>query len=300
MRYQKISGVLLGVFAAVSIGCASSPAVRSSASAIASISDHQKVEGSWDLVSRTVDRDGDVQIDRQLLQLHQRGHHVLGIWDRARDWIPHRCTVRRRELVVGKIATRGVELEVAKKLPATDTPTCVGKLPELSTCQIARVGKTLDLRCGKKTYEFARRAEPSLPLTVALGGGQLTGVWTWHHRSVDRDGDLKIEHERWHLTQNGRTVEGFYDRYVAIRSRDGRPFRCNEALGYRNAARFRVRGVIQAGKVLLREVSYVTRPGSCETGRRSLDRYIGILTRTGAGSAIQLRWKNGAQLLRKR
>ena len=128
--------------------------------------------------------------------------------------------------------------------------------------------------------------------------GSVTGVWTWHHRSRDPQKDLKIEDEVWHLLQRGDEVYGYYDRLVVVRSADGRRFMCNHGLAYSNLARFRVRGHIKDGRMILKELDYRARPGACETGRRVLDTYQGTLAREG--SLIRLRWKRGAQLLYKR
>ncbi len=274
----------------------------------ASLASSQRVAGAWDLVER---RDLAAPHQRSVsvheLQLRWLQGSLVGTWDRERrlEAAPGQvyratdatgCRDRRRLLVQGIPHGNSVRLERIHTLD--DRPRCDARQPIPETCQLQRRGLRLSLRCGATELLFTRRRQQALPLMLALARpGGLTGVWTWHHRSVDPEGDLKIEHETWHLFQKGRRVEGFYDRVVRIRSRDGRPFSCNEALGYANAARFRVRGLVVGGEVYLKEVSYTTAPSTCETGRRRLDRYIGKLSQ---GGRIQLRWPSGAQLLRRR
>ena len=138
-----------------------------------------------------------------------------------------------------------------------------------------------------------------IPLAFALGrAGSVTGVWTWHHRSGDSQGDMKTEDETWHLLQNGDRVDGFYDRRVTVRSGDGRRFVCNNEYGYETFARFKVRGRIKGARVHIREVEFNAKAGACETSKRLLDEYQGIVALDG--SMIHLSWGKGSQLLYRR
>jgi hypothetical protein len=268
----------------------------------------QRVDGAWDLVERRgLSRPHGSSVEIHELHLRWLDGALVGTWDLERRLTAApgqvyratgsaRCSERRRLLLTGRPGRQGVRLE--RIHPFDHQPRCHTDRGLPRGCVLRREGRRLALRCDGEVLTFTRRRQEPLPLMLALAGpGGLTGIWTWHHRSVDPEGDLKIEHETWHLFQNGRQVEGFYDRVVRIRSRDGRPFSCNEALGYANAARFRVRGLVVGGEVYLKEISYTTATSDCETGRRRLDRYIGKL---GKGGRIQLRWPSGAQLLHRR
>lgn len=268
-------------------------------------------QGAWGMVERGQDARGDEYLDAHevLVRADTRGWTIA--WDRARTWKSsdtgrvfregrsERCTVAARAMLRGKARKDGkVVLERTAKLPREQR--CVGSLPFPRSCSLAAAGNELRLECGKRQYVFSRQRDVSPALLFALlaPGGRVSGVWTWHHRSIDREGDLKIETETWHLFQRGKRVEGFYDREVAVRSRDGRRFLCNDGLGYNSRARFLIRGKVVGDQLHLREVSYVTKAGRCDTGRRTLDRYVGVLQ--GRDGLINLRWRTGGQLLRRR
>lgn len=297
------------------MGCGHPPAPMNPRAAVGptlapeSLAGSQQIGGSWDLVEARQEGE-DRLVDQHELQLRWLGNDVVGVWDRSRSWLAapgrafvetnsQQCLLRRRHLLRGRIrADGGFSLAPVRSL-AHARSTCAAPLPLPQDCVARRRDTLLELRCARQLLLFSRRSEPATPLALAMAPpGEVTGIWTWHHRSVDGEGDLKIEHETWHLIQRGSQVEGFYDRTVRMRSRDGRPFRCNDELGYRNSARFRVRGLIAGREVYLKEISYSTAPSDCETGQRRLDRYIGVLE-AGSGR-IQLRWRSGAQFLRRR
>lgn len=268
-------------------------------------------QGAWGSLDRGKIRKGDAYLDSHEMLVKGDARGWVVVWDQARTWQSDapglvyqqagsaRCTVTSRALYRGSLGPKGrLRLRYDKALPREEN--CQGQLLFPKACSLQAENHRLTLDCGEQRRIFARRREasPSLLFALLAPGGRVSGVWTWHHRSIDREGDLKIEHETWHLFQRGASVEGFYDRVVAIRSRDGRRFLCNDDLGYRSRARFLVRGKLVGDKLMLREVSYVTNPGRCDTGRRSLDRYMGVLqSRDGE---IHLRWRTGGQLLRRR
>jgi len=98
--------------------------------------------------------------------------------------------------------------------------------------------------------------------------------------------------------QRDRRIRGHYDRQVTIRSKDGRPFKCNNALYYSNRTRFFPEGEVRGGRIHFREVSYRTSGGACESGRRELDQYTGSLD--PAAQRLTLSWGRGAQVLTRR
>ncbi|MCK5798235.1 MAG: hypothetical protein KAI47_13675, partial [Deltaproteobacteria bacterium] len=270
----------------------------------------ERVAGSWDAV-RYASGDSAIDhfVDRHEIELRWIEGRILGTWDWERDYVasPGRvfrangssqCRSRQTFLLDGERMDGEIRLRPLRRL-GPPPRRCKHALRPRRDCAFLRRGAKLDLHCGGARWTLSRRRGNPSPLLWALARqDRLTGVWTWHHRSIDSEGDLKIEHETWHLFRRGRRVEGFYDRFVRIRSRDGRPFSCNEALGYENSARFRVQGVLVGEEVYLEEISYAAAPSTCETGRRRLDHYIGKI-RLG-GAQLELRWPKGAQLLHRR
>ncbi|MBW2731500.1 MAG: hypothetical protein JRH20_03850 [Deltaproteobacteria bacterium] len=268
-------------------------------------------QGAWLSVERGQDDGGDTYVDTHEVLVKGNADGWVMVWDRARTWRTTdagkvfrdgrgtRCSVAARVLLQGRARVDGtVLLEHKADLPRESQ--CEGTLPSPQLCSLSAEKNHLHVTCGQQKTVFFPKQQVSPPLLFAALGpsGRISGVWTWHHRSIDAEGDLKIEHETWHLFQRGGQVEGFYDRVVAIRSRDGRRFLCNDGLGYRSSARFLLRGKIVGQKLRLHEVSYRTDPGRCDTGRRSLDRYVGVLQRKDG--EIRLHWRSGGQLLRRR
>jgi hypothetical protein len=102
-----------------------------------------------------------------------------------------------------------------------------------------------------------------------------SGVWDWTFRSTNEAGDVRLEQEEWHLTQRGDQIEGYYDRAVTIQSTDGRPFRCNQKLGFATTTRVRIAGRAEDEHVQLREISFEVPPSPCDDGARTLVSYDG-------------------------
>jgi hypothetical protein len=125
---------------------------------------------------------------------------------------------------------------------------------------------------------------------------QISGTWTWEMRGLGWDGDAKIEQEEWHLQQSGNVIRGYYDRVVTSVSTDGHPYRCNQQTQFATLTRYQVEGQISGSEVLIREVSYDTKPSQCEERpQRRLDAYRGNV----AGDEIILVWGTGKQVLKR-
>jgi hypothetical protein len=126
-----------------------------------------------------------------------------------------------------------------------------------------------------------RADEARLAASMAAGGTAAlraaTGTWDWVFRSTTQQGDLRIEQEEWHLTQEGTRVFGYYNRQVVTLSSDQRPFRCNGLLGFVNSTRVRVLGEIHDAALSLREVGVDADKNPCDDGTRNLTSYVGRL-----------------------
>ena len=273
--------------------------------------DHWPQAGVWGLVARSTDAEGDARVDRHELHLMRDGNKLAGFWSRSTsydstDGRAFACNGKThyesesRGALSGDFYVGGAQVHRSAILPARrHYPNCPKAAAPPAQCELRIEQQQLIASCDGQRFVFQRRLDPPVPVQlVARGIGALTGVWTWHHRSHDRQGDLKIEDEEWHLFQRNARVEGYYDRQVRVRSSDGRRFLCNNGLAYTSVARFRVRGVITAGYLHLREVGFKAKPGQCEPGRRSLDKYRGTLSQDGA--TLHLHWAAGMQRLRRR
>lgn len=273
------------------------------------------IAGAWDLVSESTDQAGDRRIERSEWHLQAGGGRVHGFVHRALTYlsangVPFRCsgqlqaTRSWRSVVEGRLGPGGRTAELGTIASAGDPTACGdgGADPALDArrCRLSLVAASrLRVECGHGQSELSRRLESPVPVRLAIHDPDtLTGVWTWHHRSVDAEGDVKSETETWRLEQRGVMLSGQYERVVVVRSGDGRRFQCNGALQYTNASRFELSGKIEGRRVRIRELSFRARPHRCETGQRTLDEYEGVLA--PGGHAIRLSWGRGAQLLQRR
>jgi hypothetical protein len=303
-------GLLLAGIAPCITGCG---ATRSAGTRYASLSAagataKSPLTGVWDLVQRSRDAEGDERIERH--EFHaapgpQGG--VYGVWNSSLTWVsadgrPFLCNnessyrLQQRTL----LRSSGENGGFFETLAHTDEPGPCGVHPKATEACAARVqGSHLVLSCADRRLILSRRLDEPLPLAVALGDSKrVTGVWTWHHRSRDPDGDAKIENETWQLVQQGTRVRGYYLREVVVQSGDGRRFRCNGGHEYRNLAQFWVEGEVRGTELHLKETNYATLPGACETGQRTLDKYRGIVER--GRSTIRLQFGRGSQFLYRR
>ena len=122
------------------------------------------------------------------------------------------------------------------------------------------------------------------------------GVWSWELKSIDADGDERIEREEWHLTEDDTGVSGWYDRNVS-RIREGGTFPCNNEGRYETVTRYDIHGQRVGDTVVLSEIRYKAEPSRCDNGMRRLDTYHGSVV--PGGDQLVLTWGAGNQVLRR-
>ena len=126
----------------------------------------------------------------------------------------------------------------------------------------------------------------------------VAGTWDWELRSIDAEGDERVEHEEWHLTESADGIGGFYERKVT-RMRPGGTFSCNQGDRFETVTRYTIAGLRRGDKLVLTETKYdVPQPSNCDNGKRRLDSYQGTVS--GDGDELVLSWGPGNQLLRRR
>jgi hypothetical protein len=124
----------------------------------------------------------------------------------------------------------------------------------------------------------------------------VSGDWEWQFRVVDPDGDLHIERELWHLSEQNDDITGTYERIVE-RTRPSGVFVCNGSAQTQSVTRYNLRGQRFGDKLTITEIDFAVSPGPCETTQRRLDRYRGTLTPDGQ---LILNWSGGTQILRRK
>jgi hypothetical protein len=121
------------------------------------------------------------------------------------------------------------------------------------------------------------------------------GVWEWDLRSIDAEGDERLEREEWHLNETTDGIRGYYDRTVR-RMRVGGTFPCNGEGKYETTTRYTITGQRFGDKLTLTEVDYKATPSRCDNALRRLDTYQG---QVADPDALVLSWGPGNQLLRR-
>ena len=130
----------------------------------------------------------------------------------------------------------------------------------------------------------------------AAGPSDVSGLWIWEHHGVVPGGDEKQEREEWHVTQEGSTLTGYYDRIVHQVSIDGHAYRCSMALDFQIATRYQFTGKVRGDQIAIYESSYqVLEPSACDNGKRRLDAYEG----QASPDELRLVWGVGGQILRR-
>lgn len=286
-----------------------------------------ETSGVWDWVFRSTNTQGDVRVEQEEWHLQQKGQDVQGYYDRSvtmmsTDERLFRCNrqmgftrytrVRVAGTVAGeKLMLREVGFE-ARPGPCDDGARnlvhYVGVVGQ-ATIKLQwapDAGQTLHRRDGAGVADAidpaAKRlltevAAPARAGDVRSMGAGLGGTWEWELKSIDAEGDERIEREVWHLTEDADGIGGYYERIVERVRGDG-AFACNAADRFATTTRYTVRGARMGDKLTLTETDFKAGKSACDNGQRRLDTYHGVVS--PEGDEIVLSWGPGNQLLRRR
>jgi len=325
MHRQLLALASVAVTVAGAAGCAATAPharVARAASARAADPNGPDASGTWDWMFRSTDDQGDMRVEQEEWHLSQKGVHIDGYYDRAVTMMSvderlFRCNQRlgftktTRVRVAGqiegdRIVLREVGFE-AKPGPCDD-----GARNLVAYIGVLR-GATLALRWGPEAGQtLVRRTDGGhTPLAPAeMGGdvrqasmqtndaaGPVGGTWVWELRSIDAEGDERLEREEWHLNETADGLAGYYDRTVARVRGDGTNFVCNGQPRYETTTRYNVSGQRFGDKLTLTETDYKASRSPCDNALRRLDTYQGHVA--DADSLI-LSWGPGNQLLRRK
>lgn len=259
------------------------------------------VSGVWTWEHRGVlPTTGDMRIQEEVWHLEQVGNSVQGHYDSAvteisGDGNPYRCnrelsfTKRTRYQVRGSVSNGHVRME------ETDYTADVGPCDDGLRALDRYVGD-IQAEAIVLSWGTGQQVLKRVSIDHAPPAPDLAGEWRWEHKTVDVDGDRRVEQERWVLEQNDGEILGHYESTVTITAGSERPFHCNQANEFTTHARFDVVGRIEEGnRLVLRETAVQVDPGPCDPGRRRLASYRGSF----ADGAIMLDWGAGRQTLRR-
>ncbi len=284
--------------------------------------DSPDASGVWDWVYRSTDDQGDMRVEQEEWHLLQHGSKVDGYYDRAVTLMSvderlFRCnqklgfTKMTRVRVSGsvegeKILLREVAFE-AKPGPCDD-----GARNLVEYRGVLR-GGVLALKWGPEAGQtLVRRVDegraPLVPPSTFTEGEAVVartseavsapvgGTWEWELRSIDADGDERVEREEWHLEETTDGIRGYYDRVVKHERGDG-VFTCNNTARYATTTRYMVVGQRFGERLMLTEVDYKADPSPCDNALRRLDSYQGHMADV---DSLILSWGPGNQLLRRK
>ena len=318
------------VFASLGmVGCASGPRpiahfrapVAVTASRAAPAND---TTGVWDWMFRSQDDQGDERLEQEEWHLAQRGHVVDGWYDRkvtmlSTDERLFRCNQRlgftkvTRVKLAGRVEGNRVQLrEVAFE---SKPGPCDDGARNLVAYEGVLAGPTLQLRWGPQAgqtlmrraandatppllqaADFTGLGSPVRTASTASEAAKVDGTWEWELRSIDAEGDERLEREEWHLTESPDGIRGYYDRTVRREKGDG-VYACNGEATMETSTRYDVAGQRLGDTLMLRETGFKFEPSKCDNGQRHLDTYRGHVP---DADSLVLSWGPGNQLLRRK
>jgi hypothetical protein len=124
----------------------------------------------------------------------------------------------------------------------------------------------------------------------------VSGTWEWELRSIDAEGDERLEREEWHIEEGSEGIRGYYDRTVR-RVRGEGMHECNKKDRYETSTRYTVVGQRFGEHVTLTEIDYKSEKSPCDNALRRLDSYRGAVS---DADSLVLSWGQGSQLLRRK
>jgi len=283
--------------------------------------------GVWDWSFFSRDEQGDERFEREEWHIVQRGARIEGYYDRVVDMRSiderlFRCnqklsfTKYTRVRVAGRVEGNRVQIrEVA--FDAKPGP-CDDGARNLVEYRGVIAGGNLALRWGSEGGQtLVRRVDTrQMPLAESSGmvergagdgatrqaanapaEGALDGTWEWELRSIDAEGDERVEREEWHLTETADGIRGYYDRTVKRVRGEATPFACNGEKRFETATRYTVVGQRAGDRLMITEIDYKSEKTPCDNALRRLDTYHGKLSDP---NTLILSWGPGNQLLRRR
>ena len=281
--------------------------------------------GTWDWMFRSQDDQGDERIEQEEWHLVQRNGRIEGYYDRRVTMLSvderlFKCNQKlgftkethvriAGQVASGRVVLREVDFE-AKPGPCDDgarnlveySGTVHGE--KLALQWAPQAGQTLIRREGGaplaplvRTAEFTGESGGAQNASMNVSA-ELGGTWEWELRSIDAEGDERLEREEWHLTETADGIRGYYDRTVK-RVRGEGTFTCEGQSFERiqTATRYTVVGQRFGNKFMLTETDFKADRAPCDNAKRRLDKYNGQVS--DADSLI-LSWGPGNQLLRRK
>jgi hypothetical protein len=302
-------------------GCAHKGVALRPAAVVVRPAPPPEATGVWEWVFRSTDEQGDVRVEQEEWHLEQRGQEVKGYYDRAvtmmsTDERLFRCNQQLGFTKLTRVQVAGVMRGDKMLLHEVGFEAKPGPCDDGARNLVAYVGVvgsgTIHLQWAPNAGQTLHRREgvPARDTGVEWPGegAQASGVasfpvdgtWVWELKSIDAEGDERVEREEWHLSETPDGIHGDYVRRV-MRVRGDGVFSCSSSDRYETVTRYTIAGQRQGDRVTLTETRYELPEGAgarpCDNGMRRLDTYQGTVQ--GEGEELVLSWGPGNQLLRR-
>ncbi len=275
--------------------------------------------GTWEWTYRSTDDQGNMRVEQEEWHLVQRGRAVQGYYDRVVTMLStddrlFRCNQQlgysraTRVQVTGSTAGDEVRLQEvafeAKPGPCDDGARNLvhyfGKLRGPTMDLVWEHDAHTGMTASQTLFRVERPEIEDAPVAAAPISMPIDGTWEWELRSIDAEGDERVEHEEWHLHETAEGIAGYYDRKVSRVRGDG-VFTCAASDRYETLTRYTIAGQRRANRLSLTETEYRVPPPAvgkkCDNGQRRLDHYQGTVSPDG--DELTLSWGPGNQLLRR-
>jgi hypothetical protein len=265
-----------------------------------------------------------MRVEQEEWHLSQTGAHIEGYYDRAvtlmsTDERLFRCNQKLGFTKVTRVRVAGHldgERVLIREVSFEAKPgPCDDGARNLVEYQGVIRGSTLALRWGPEAGQTLVRRSEGGPASLGQATGLSTpgeldgarpaalpvsvpvdGTWEWELRSIDAEGDERLEREEWHLSESADGINGYYDRTVKRVRGDGN-FSCNGDTRYETATRYTVVGQRFGDRLSLTEIDYKADRTPCDNAMRRLDSYQGHLADS---DSLVLSWGPGNQLLHRK
>jgi hypothetical protein len=256
-------------------GCGGGGPVRSPATTPAGVvarpsargSIRQTVTGIWDWQTVFRAKGGDLRAEQEAWFLTQKGNRITGRYRRfltrvSMDGRVFGCNGATRYTLEAEFVVQGIvrngSVRIREKSYRVRSTSCeTGK---------RRLDSYLGRFDGRKLVLYWETGQQ------VLTRRNLTGVWTWRRQRLNRGGDTEVLSERWHIRQNGSSVEGFRHRSDLHISNDRKRYRCNSHLRMSRFVRWPFRGRVNRDDVSLKFGVPRVKPTPCERRRLAYTR----------------------------
>jgi len=226
------------------------------------------------------------------------GRYVRTVEVRSTDGVPFQCNqrsvYRQRAVYDVEVEPGGNGFAIRELAFRAEPSPCDHGFRKLSGYTAELRGNRMTLRWpGDKSGQTLWQVDEEtaeLPVDPWPAKPTLQGLWRWDARSLDDDGNMREEHEWWHVTARGeRRLDATYRRQVIVMSVDGSPISCAKAPSWTFDDGFILEGEAEEEHWHLHE--HAAEPGDHPCLRPTPKRTLDEATAEQLGDYLLLEWR---------